>query len=191
MKAMPLSATVRDVFKEEEKILDIGCGSGRELRMLLDAGYDARGLEAAKEFIRLAEENDPELKGRIYHGSIPDKLPAALKTVNWDGIICSAVLQHIPDALILDCFRLFQRLLNPSGRLLISIPTEYPVQDDQDARGRLFKVRPLEAYDRLLQKTGFTLLRKELNSDGLNREGIEWAQLVCRKQLFPKSRIIV
>ena len=178
----PLSETINAQFRKGERLLDIGCGSGRDLKALHDSGYEAYGLDGSREFIRLAKEKYPELGERFHHGTIPDEFPSSLNTEDWDGIICSAVLQHIPDNLISGCFFGFQRLLKPGGRLVISVPVDYPVQDDQDAKGRLFKIRPVEKYDHLLRRIRFTPLHKEESSDSLNRSGITWVKLVYRKE---------
>lgn len=178
----PLAETISTHFEKGEKLLDIGCGSGRDTMALHESGYQAYGLDGSKEFIRLAKERYPELRERFHHGSIPDE-GTITDSIAWDGIICSAVLQHIPDNLLLDCFTLFQHQLKPGGRLVISVPGDYPVQDDQDAKGRLFRIRPLEEYDHLLKRTGFTLLNKEETSDSLKRDGITWFKLVYRKEI--------
>lgn len=58
---------------------------------------DACGLEP--EDVRRAEaiRLHPQPEGRLLAGSIPGELPAGLPS-GFDGIVCSAVLMHIPDA---------------------------------------------------------------------------------------------
>ena len=48
-------------FTLGSRILDIGCGSGRDLQALLDAGYDAIGIDATQEMLREAKANYPAL----------------------------------------------------------------------------------------------------------------------------------
>jgi len=179
--ASPLAEIIPSFFKKNDKILDIGCGSARDLKMLYDSGYDAWGMEPSAVLIRLAEESFPGLKGRIHQGSLPDDFPSALPGP-WEGILCSAVLQHIPDEYIFDCLFLFHHQLMPEGKLFLSVPVRYPVQKDRDGKGRFFKVRPVEEYDRLLRRMGFVQVYREERADGLGREGIVWGVLVYEKE---------
>jgi len=176
----PLAGIIGSFFQKNDRLLDIGCGSARDLMMLIGSGYDAWGMEQSAELIHLAEQSFPEVKGRIHQGSIPDEFPESLPGP-WDGILCSAVLQHIPDKFIFDCFFLFQHQLKPEGKLFLSVPVRYPVQDDQDSKGRFFKVRPVEEYDHLLQRLGFVQIHKEEQGDSLSRDGVVWGLVVYEK----------
>ena len=40
----------------EASVIDMGCGSGRDVMAFSDMGHDAAGLDAAKELLKLAEE---------------------------------------------------------------------------------------------------------------------------------------
>ena len=51
--------------------LDIGAGTGRDMRLLLDRGYDARGVDVSSEMVRFALNSDPRLCGRLEEGGIP------------------------------------------------------------------------------------------------------------------------
>ena len=75
------------------KVLDIGCGSGRDLAVLVRKGFDAYGIDPTSEFVDIAQKNHPELIGRVKIGQLPE-----LGTPfggEFDGLLSSAVLMHL------------------------------------------------------------------------------------------------
>src|SRR5947209_12998942 len=40
-------------------VVDLGCGSGRWARVLNDRGYDVLGVDASRDFLRMARVNAP------------------------------------------------------------------------------------------------------------------------------------
>ena len=64
-------------FTPGSTVLDVGCGSGRDLNNLIEAGYNARGIEPCSEFIESDQEVYSNLYGRVTSDSLPD-----LKTIN-------------------------------------------------------------------------------------------------------------
>ena len=101
------------------KILDIGAGSGRDILELLKHGYDAYGVDASESLVYTTLTHNPDLKGRLQVSSLPE-----LKNLQgkYDSILCSAVLMHIPKRSLFDSACRIRELLNPNGRLLLSLP---------------------------------------------------------------------
>src|SRR5690242_7014889 len=50
-------------FPSGSRVLEVGCGSGRDLNALLDARYIAAGIDASEAMIRQAERRFPQLAG--------------------------------------------------------------------------------------------------------------------------------
>jgi len=76
-------------FADKARVLDIGCGSGRDLASLSAKGYDAYGLEPSSGLRAATLASHPELIGRITDAALP-----GLGTPfggAFDGILCSAV----------------------------------------------------------------------------------------------------
>ena len=46
-----LTESFDDAFKARSKLLDIGCGSGRDLALLVSLGHDCFGLDATPAFV--------------------------------------------------------------------------------------------------------------------------------------------
>jgi SAM-dependent methyltransferase len=102
--------------KPGERVLDLGCGAGRFMAALRDAGAEPVGVEIAAAAVRRARENVP---GAEVHLLGPDgTLPLGHGEV--DLVWCSEVLEHIPDVAAM----LFEvrRVLKRGGRLLLTVP---------------------------------------------------------------------
>lgn len=122
------------------KVLDIGCGSGRDLAELHKLGYQAFGLDGTSELVGIAQFIHPELRGRVVQGLLPEfDIPFGGE---FDGVICCAVLMHIDSTELLNASLAIKRCLKINGRLLISIPSQRSDTDstERDANGRLFKI---------------------------------------------------
>jgi SAM-dependent methyltransferase len=176
----PLASRFATVFSPGERILDIGCGSGRDMAELQRQGFDAYGVDATPEFVNLAQKTHPTLAGRIQEGALPDLgLPF---NGEFDGVLCSAVLMHIDTADLLNAALSIKNCLKVNGRLLISVPTHRPDADEQerDAHGRLFKTYSPGHLRLIFERLGFTLIDRWENGDSMNRQGITWVTIDFR-----------
>ncbi len=102
------------------RLLDIGCGSGAFVRLALQAGLDAYGLERASEAARLSEQNAP---GRIFEMSEQD---LAARGEQFDILTLFHLLEHVPDP-----FRYLKRLrklLRPQGLMFVQVPNSNSLQ---------------------------------------------------------------
>jgi SAM-dependent methyltransferase len=102
------------------RILDVGSGSGRDVHHL-GIGCDAFGCEPSEAMRADCVRHYPDLKGRILPFGIP--LPEDADTGGeFDGILCSAVLMHVPETELFAVAFSLRRLLRTKGRLLLSVP---------------------------------------------------------------------
>ncbi len=161
-------------FPAETSVLDIGCGSGRDLRILLGMGYDACGIDSSPEMIEAAVKSDPKLKERTAEGTIPHE--GLFFNRKFQCILCSAVLMHITDETIGDAALTLKNNLKPRGRLLISVPLERGGLDRESRApdGRLFVMRKPEYYNTLFINLGFTKTAWYEDEDSLGRRGVKW-----------------
>ena len=161
-------------FPAGTSVLDIGCGSGRDLRILLDMGYDACGIDSSPEMIKSAVKADPNLKERTAEGTIPGE--GLFFNRKFECILCSAVLMHITDKEIEDAALTLKNSLIDGGRLLISVPVERSGLDNESRApdGRLFVMRKPEYYNSLFINLGFTKTAWYEDEDSLGRRGVKW-----------------
>jgi SAM-dependent methyltransferase len=99
-----------------ERVLDLGCGSGRFVAALRDAGADPVGVEIAEAALERARAVAPGADLRLLEpgGSLP------LEHGSVDLVWCSEVLEHVADGAGL--LHEVRRVLRPGGRLLVTVP---------------------------------------------------------------------
>ena len=99
-----------------ERVLDLGCGAGRFVAALRDAGAQPVGVEIAEAALERARRNVPGADLRLLEpdGSLP------LEHGSIDLVWCSEVLEHVGDTsgLLLEV----RRVLRSGGRLLVTVP---------------------------------------------------------------------
>jgi SAM-dependent methyltransferase len=99
-----------------ERVLDLGCGAGRFVAALRDAGARPVGVELAGAALERARRNVPGADLRLVapDGSLP--LDHGEIDVAW----CSEVLEHVPDTVAF--LSELRRVLRRGGRLLVTVP---------------------------------------------------------------------
>jgi SAM-dependent methyltransferase len=149
---------LRDV-NAGERVLDLGCGAGRFVAALRDAGADPVGVELAEAALQRARRNVPGADLRLVApgGSLP------LGHGEVDLVWCSEVLEHVPDTIAF--LTEVRRVLRPRGRLLVTVPdhgrvkrtllalTHYDAHYDPLGEHVRFYTR--RSLTRALQATGF------------------------------------
>jgi SAM-dependent methyltransferase len=163
-------------FARGSRVLDLGCGSGRDLNVLCEAGYDAFGVDASNEMVTESRGLFPALAGKIRQDELPQL--TTIPDQDCEGVLCSAVLMHLPEEWLFDTVFNIRRILKPGGRLLISTPLEGPVVDaetSRDHRGLLFNGVTPENFQFLFEKVGFRQVNRWDSDDSLGRVNRRWA----------------
>ena len=172
------------------RVLDVGAGSGRDLAALLRAGYEGYGVEPSPGLRDAARGAHPELTTRLTDGALP-----ALGTPfggSFDGIVCCAVLMHVPEAELFDAALALRGLLKPHGRLLMSIPASRTGvgEDHRDDKGRLFQPYLPEEMQLLFERLGFQLIGRWDTEDVLQRTGTSWVTLLLELRAGGQTRAV-
>lgn len=164
-------------FPEGARVLDIGSGSGRDLARLLLRGYDAEGVEPIAALRALSVQLHPELDGRLHAGELPNGLPDWGGT--FDGVLCSAVWQHLTISQFFDAVYSIKNLLKPHGRVLVTVSGARPGLDDssRDEFGRLCTTVNSDELALLFARTGFQQIGRWTEPDSRGR-GFDWTTLL-------------
>jgi len=153
-------------FIPESKVIDIGCGSGRDIKILQKMGYDSYGIDPCKEFVNTIKNENTEDKNKVFLDSLPE-----LKSIDdnsFDGILCSAVIMHLPDEQLFDASFTIRRILKENGRLLVSVPlpdkTINPTTK-RDNKDRLFNGITPENLQLVFERIGFKIINNWIDED--------------------------
>ncbi|MFD1293946.1 class I SAM-dependent methyltransferase [Lutibacter holmesii] len=117
---------LKERFKVGDKILDAGCGKGRNLKWFYNTGFQIYGIDLTEECIDLCKENFSAQKD---HFKV-----ASLNSISFDEnyfeyIICNAVLHFAID--FDDFNKMFSNLLSvlkPNGMLFIRMASNFGME---------------------------------------------------------------
>lgn len=118
------------MLKPGEQVLDIGCGSGRDLLWLKKLGFRPKGLERSEELAALAERNSG------CEVIVGDYENFNFSTMKVGGMLFSASLVHVPHPQIAQIIAKALTALKKNGCLYISVKEGDGTK--QDGRGRIF-----------------------------------------------------
>lgn len=167
-------------FYKNSKLLEIGCGSGRDASFMTKHNFDVTAIDGSKNMIEEAKQIHPELSQKLFHKTLPSDLEF---NQIFDGIYSIATLMHLSENNLKNTLSKIYNLLNQNGKFLLSVSL---FRDDIDKngfddKGRFFLVLSFESWINLLENVGFKILDTKTNSDGLGRGGIEWLTLVAQR----------
>src|SRR5512134_3671209 len=98
------------------RILDLGCGPGRDLVTFRDLGHVVIGLDGCPEFVDMARA----VSGcEVWQ---QDLLAMTLPRESFDGVFANAVLFHVPSRALPAVLERLHASLKPGGALLASNP---------------------------------------------------------------------
>ncbi|UTA48454.1 class I SAM-dependent methyltransferase [Simiduia sp. 21SJ11W-1] len=112
-----------------DKLLDLGCGEGRHAINAYIAGdVDVYGVDLSLKDLAASRERftpfNTGSKHKSFHLQCANALALPFADHSFDKIICSEVLEHLPD--YQGALREIQRVLKPGGLLAISVPRAWP-----------------------------------------------------------------
>jgi SAM-dependent methyltransferase len=159
------------------RILDLGCGPGRDVAHFRALGHDVVGLEGAKRFVEMARE----LTGcEILH---QDFLNLALGDRRFDGIFANASLFHVPTSELGRVLGELHCALVPRGVLFASNPRGNDAEGFSGERYGAFLT--LETWRTHVVAAGFEEIEHYYRPEGRPREEQPWLATVWRKPRSP------
>jgi SAM-dependent methyltransferase len=155
------------------RILDFGCGPGRDLKIFRELGHIAIGLEGAERFVTMA---------RDYSGCevwLQDFLQLDLPAEYFDGIFANASLFHIARQALPRVLTELYAALKINGVLFSSNPRG----DNQEGwcGERYGCYYDWTCWHELVVAAGFTEIEHYYRPPGLPREQQPWLASVWRK----------
>jgi SAM-dependent methyltransferase len=123
-----LDQILKHRFQENYRILDAGCGSGRNLKWFYASNFEIYGIDISIEDIEYCKNIYPKQKQNFNVASI-DKIP--YKTNFFEYIICNAVLHFANDRYHFNIiFKELVRVLKPTGILFIRMASNFGMEHE-------------------------------------------------------------
>jgi SAM-dependent methyltransferase len=161
------------VGKGPFRILDFGCGPGRDLKVFKDMGHEPVGLEGAERFVEFA---------RRHSGCevwLQDFLRLRLPAEHFHGIFANASLFHVPSQELPRVVRELWAALKPAGVLFSSNPHG---DNEEGWSGERYGVyHNWERWRQLVSAAGFEEITHYYRPPGLPREQQPWLASLWRK----------
>lgn len=155
------------------RILDFGCGPGRDLKAFRELGHEVIGLDGSERFVELA---------RSYSGCEvwqQDFLQLKLPHEYFDGIFANAALFHVPSQELPRVLKELWATLKPGGVLFSSNPRG---ENEEGWSGERYGVfYNLERWREIVSAAGFTEIIHYYRPSGLPREQQPWLATLWRK----------
>ncbi len=149
-------------------ILDAGCGAGRDAFLLAEKGYRVDACDPVSDLFFAEKNRDTENPVTFFES---DYAGLGDRGIEYDAVLSSAVIQHIPDDLLVASLSGLVSVIQENGFLFIGMPLEYPLVNEEeqiDAKGRLFILRPPEQVHDYLERLGMQLVSDYRFDDSLN-----------------------
>ena len=110
------------------KILDVGCGNGKDCKYISQKGFDINGIDLSVGMLSIAKEKVPNGKFEVM-----DMTDITYPDDSYDGIISNCSLFHIPTEELPKTLESFRKILKPNGKLLLIL---------QDGNGEMMVEEP-------------------------------------------------
>ncbi len=155
------------------RILDFGCGSGRDTKAFLDQGYQVESLDGSVELCKLAEQMTGQ---SVRHMQFQD----FNEMEQYDGIWACASILHLEPKELEQVLIQLKNALKVGGYLYTSFKygefTGY-------RNGRYFTDMTEDSFIELIQLVGgFEMIEMKISSDARHgREKEKWINIILRK----------
>jgi 2-polyprenyl-3-methyl-5-hydroxy-6-metoxy-1,4-benzoquinol methylase len=157
------------------KLLDFGCGPGRDLKTLKDMGHQPTGLEGAAPLAAMARQHSGcEVLEQNF-------LDLQLPQAQFDGVFANAVLFHVPSVALPQVLKQLHDTLKPGGVLFSSNPRGEGQEGWQGERYGSYHDWP--TWQAFMTAAGFVALHHYYRPTGLPREQQPWLASVWRRPL--------
>jgi SAM-dependent methyltransferase len=143
---------LRELLPAGSRILDVGCGSGRDLTWLARRGFTMTGFERSEALAALAEAQSgcPVIRG--------DFRAFDFSKLSFDGLLLVAALVHVPHGELPGVLAGILKALRPGGILMLSLKKGRGTEADATGR-RFYRWQPVR-LDPILAQLGLVECRR-------------------------------
>ncbi|MCQ2551286.1 MAG: methyltransferase domain-containing protein [Clostridia bacterium] len=160
-------------LKPEARILDLGCGSGRDSQYFLSRGFDVYPVDGSKALCKIASQNiGIEVKELLF-----DELDFHEE---FDGVWACASLLHVPKPELPAILTKVHQTLKDDGIFFVC----FKYGDGEEVReGKHYTDMTEEVLQKVLQEHGFEILDLFITGDSIkNRDETKWVNAIGKRK---------
>lgn len=156
-------------------IIDIGAGSGRDMKYFLDRGYEVEGIDASKKMCELASNyTGIEVEWQSIETWVPEK--------KYNGIWANASLLHLKENIIEKFIISIADYLLDNGVIFMSFKSGIKTGTSND--GRYFTDFSGEKVRKMIEKNSLYSVREIWeSSDMMQRYDFSWINIIVQKNI--------
>ncbi|MBI2451002.1 MAG: class I SAM-dependent methyltransferase [Parcubacteria group bacterium] len=143
-----------------KKVIDLGCGAGRDAAVFVENGFDYTGIDASEGMLRVASERVP--KGKFQK---MDFSKTTFQDGEFDGFWAAASFLHIPKKDVVGVLQETKRIIKNGGVGFISVKEKNGMDEgmiNENKYGgisRYFSFYTQDEFKNLLEQNGFSVLK--------------------------------
>ena len=160
---------------KNSKILDIGCGSGRDLLWLKNQGYQPTGFERSSGIAQFAREHS---QCSVIEG---DFQTYDFSTLQFDAVIAIGAFVHLKKSELGPTLLRISRSINKDGLIYLTLKEGLGQYQNED--GRIFVYWEQEDLEETFETCGFALISLLRNVSIMNHKEI-WLGCFIQYQGF-------
>jgi 2-polyprenyl-3-methyl-5-hydroxy-6-metoxy-1,4-benzoquinol methylase len=159
----------------DAKVLDIGCGSGRDALSLARRGYQVTAIDPSNKMLALAQAKNNHKNILWLNDCLPNLL--ALNKNTYDFVLMSAVWMHIDPYEREISLKRISDLLKVGSRLAITLRIGAP-----DTTRMMYPVSAEELFKQSKKTNLKPIYISRETKDSLNRNEVTWKKIVLQKE---------
>jgi SAM-dependent methyltransferase len=168
------------LIPQVSRILDLGCGSGRDAAIFSRLGHDVIGIDFSDRLIEIAKRR--RCSARFF---VMDMKELDFISV-FDGIWANASLMFLPKKEVPGVISECKRLLAPKGILYLSVKKgkgEGLAKDSRyDDRTHYISLYSKKELETIIKKAGFRILESYLEKKKNAYDDVTWINVFCQNQ---------
>jgi len=141
-----------------QKILDIGCGPGRDAKYFSEHNLEVTGIDLTSNFIKMASQNVPNAKFiqmDMRNLDFPEN--------TFDGIWSCASFLHVPKDEAKNTLLGFRKILKPTGLIYLSVKQgneeKFVEKDEYKGRAKFFAFHTQNEFKKLIESCNFKIVK--------------------------------
>lgn len=156
------------------KILDAGCGSGRDLIAFKNLGFNAQGIDASAELVEIAKNNSGV---KVEHKDFSE--------INWkgefDGVWCMASLLHLNKEELKTTLLKIGESMKEGGKIYASFKSGEG--ESSDPKGRFFSYYTIPELTKIIEESKlFGDVKLYHGADKQGREDTQWINMLAKRE---------